>query len=40
MRDDLLELGERWFGLDMGLYQRKTFGCPSWYAGKKMFAFL
>ena len=40
MRDDLLELGEKWFGFEMGLPQKKTFGCPSWYKGKKMFAFL
>lgn len=40
MRDDLLELGERWFGHEMGLAYRKTFSSPSWYAGKKMFAFL
>ena len=40
MRDDLLDLGERWFGYEMGLAYRKTFSCPSWYKGKKMFAFL
>ncbi len=40
MRDDLLDLGERWFGYELGLPQKKTFGCPSWYKGKKMFAFL
>jgi len=40
MRDDLLELGERWFGYERELPQKKTFGCPSWYKGKKMFAFL
>lgn len=40
MRDDLFDLGERWFGFEMGLAHRKTFGCPSWYKSKKMFAFL
>ena len=40
MRDDLLDLGERWFGYEMGLAYRKTFSCPSWYKGKKMLAFL
>lgn len=40
MRDDVLELGEKWFGYEMGLPQKKTFGCPSWYKRKKMFAFL
>lgn len=40
MRDDLLELGERWLGYEMGLPHRKTFSSPSWYKGKKMFAFL
>lgn len=40
MRDDLLDLGERWFEAGMGLPRKKTFGCPSWYVGKKMFAFL
>lgn len=40
MRDDLLDLGERWFEVEMGLLRKKTFGCPSWYVGKKMFAFL
>lgn len=40
MRDDLVDLGERWFEAEMGLTRRKTFGCPSWYVGKKMFAFV
>lgn len=40
MRHDLLDWAEAYFQGELGLLPRKTFSCPSWYRGKKMFAFL
>ncbi len=38
-RPDLEDWADALF-LPLGLRRRKTFGCPSWYKGKKMVAFL
>ncbi len=38
-RPDLEDWADDVF-LTMGLLRKKTFGCPSWYKGKKMAAFI
>lgn len=40
MRDDLVEWADNRFLGDPRFSKRKTFGCPSWYLGKKMAAFV
>jgi|GEM_PF-2400592 len=39
-RPDVEEWADTLFLLEEGLAKRKTFSCPSYYVGKKMFAFL
>ncbi len=39
-REDLQEWADAYFVGVLGLQKRKTFGCPSYYLGRKMFAFL
>lgn len=39
-REDLEEWSDRYFQGILGLVKRKTFSSPSYYKGKKMFAFL
>lgn len=39
-REDLEEWSDRYFEGQLGLAKRKTFSSPSYYKGKKMFAFL
>ncbi len=39
-RDDLEEWADAFFLGDPRFAKRQTFGCPSYYVGKKMFAFL
>lgn len=39
-RDDLEEWADAYFQGILGLSKRKTFSSPSYYKGKKMFAFL
>ena len=40
MRTDLLDWADNRFLQDAGFSKRKTFGSPSYYRGKKLFAFL
>lgn len=39
-REDLAEWADAYFIDGLRLQKRTTFGCPSYYSGRKMFAFL
>ncbi|HRH93717.1 MAG TPA: hypothetical protein PKV72_04275, partial [Candidatus Peribacteria bacterium] len=39
-RADLEEWADAFFQGELGLPKKKTFGCPSYYAGRSMLAFL
>ena len=39
-RPDLEDWADRYFLSGGGFAKRRTFGCPSYYAGRRMFAFL